>query len=196
MSCSPSTGLRDYINKGIWSSRMTLYERFDLIVSAAGFLGLVVSIGILIAQTHQVALQSRSSARALESNAFDASAAATFKIDSIFTENSDLRKYFYDSEVPPHPDRDRVLAVAELLLDYFDYVLLQQQRPGLRHPHNFWSEQYLIDLFSESHILCEYLEQRKSWFSDELTAVMNQGMERRRERLAHASTKSSPQSTA
>jgi hypothetical protein len=105
-----------------------------------------------------------------------------------------LRRYFYDADeqLPPQPQGNRVLAVAELILDYFDYVLLQQKRSAEFHPHNFWSEQYLIDSFSDSPILCEYLERKKSWFSDELTDVMRQGTERRRERLAHGSTGASP----
>ena len=164
---------------------MTLYEGLSLIVSAAGFLAVVVSIRYLVVQT-------KSSARALESSTFDASANATFMIDSVFIEHPDLRKYFYDAGQPVAPElEDRVTAVAELMLDYFDYVLLQQKRPAELHPHNFWSDQYLIDLFSASPILCEYLEKRKSWFSDDLTAVMHQGVERRKERLAQSSSKSS-----
>ena len=166
---------------------MSLYEFLSLIVSAAGFIGLVITVRYL-------AFQTRGSAHALESNTFGASANATFMISAIFIEHPDLRKYFYDAEehVPPQPQGDRVLAVAELMLDYFDYVLLQQKRSAELHRHNFWSEQYLIDSFSAGPILCDYLERKKSWYSDELTAVMRQGVERRRERLAHGSAASSP----
>jgi hypothetical protein len=164
---------------------MTLYEGLSLIVSAAGFIGLVITIRYL-------ALQTRSSAHALESNTFGASATATFMIDAIFIEHPNLRKHFYNAAGPPPRDGDRVTAVAELMLDYFDYVLLQQQRSAEVHRHNFWSEQYLIDSFSASPILCEYLEQRKTWYSDGLTDLMRQGIERRRERLAQSSTTSLP----
>lgn len=166
---------------------MSLYEGLSLIVSGAGFLGLVVSIRYLIAQTRQVALQSQSSARALESNTFDASAHATFMIDSIFIQHPELRRYFYNAEdqMPTQPERDRVFAVAELMLDYFDYVLLQQRRSPVLHPHNFWSEDYLIDSFSASPILCEYLERRKNWFSSELYAVMRKGVDRGSGRFVH-----------
>ena len=166
---------------------MTLYEGLSLIVSAAGFLGLVVSIRYLIAQTRQVALQSQSSARALESNTFDASANATFMIDSIFIQYPELRKYFYETEerMPPQPEQDRLFAVVELMLDYFDYVLLQQRRSPALHPHNFWSEEYLIDSFSASPILCEYLARRKDWFSTELFTIMGRGADRRSGRVVH-----------
>jgi hypothetical protein len=166
---------------------MSLYEFLSLLVSAAGFIGLVITVRYL-------ALQTRGSGHALESNTFGASANATFMINAIFIEHPELRKYFYDAEehVPPQPQGDRVLGVAELMLDYFDYVLLQQQRSAELHSHNFWSEQYLIDSFSASPILCDYLERKKSWYSDELTAVMRQGVERRGERLAHGSAGSSP----
>jgi hypothetical protein len=163
---------------------MSLYEGLSLVVSAAGFLALVVSIRYLIEQTRQVALQSQGSARALESNTFDASAVATFMVNSIFIEHPDLRKYFYDGEeqIQNESDRDRVLAIAELMLDYFDYVLLQQRRSPILHPHNFWSEEYLIDSFSASPILCEYLRQKMNWYSNDLAAVMHQGIDRRRVR--------------
>jgi hypothetical protein len=166
---------------------MTLYEGLSLIVSAAGFIGLVITIRYL-------ALQTQSSAQALESNTFGTSATATFMIDTIFIEHPDLRRYFYDMEEHIHPPEEaaRIHAVAELMLDYFDYVLLQQQRSAQVHRHNFWSEQYLIDSFSASPILCEYLEQRKSWYSDGLTDFMRQGMERRKERLARGSIGASP----
>jgi hypothetical protein len=173
---------------------MSLYEGLSLIVSAAGFLGLVVSVRYLIAQTRQVVLQSQSAARALESNTFDASADATFMIDSIFVQYPELRKYFYDAEeqMPPRPERDRLIAVAELMLDYFDYVLLQQRRSPVLHPHNFWSEEYLIDSFSASPILCEYLEQRKDWFSTELFTVMRRGVDRRSGSVVHHRAESPP----
>jgi hypothetical protein len=91
-------------------------------------------------------------------------------IDSIFIQYPELRKYFYEAEerMPPQSERDRLFAVAELMLDYFDYVLLQQRRSPALHPHNFWSEEYLIDSFSASPILCEYLAGRKDWFSTDL----------------------------
>jgi hypothetical protein len=98
-----------------------------------------------------------------------------FLIDTTFVDHPELRGYFYEGRRVPadDPNRDRVFAMAELLLDHFDYILLQVKCFPTLYPEDFWT-QYMQDCFSSSPVLCEFLENKKRWYSAELVVMMQQ----------------------
>jgi hypothetical protein len=107
-----------------------------------------------------------------------------FTVDMIFIEYPECRKYFYDGIPLPteDPEMSRVWAIAELLLDQFDYLLLQQRWFPFLYPPHSWRE-YMMDSFAHSPSLCKYLELKKSWYSAELISTMRDAVDERDSRL-------------
>jgi hypothetical protein len=72
--------------------------------------------------------------------------------------------------------------MAELLLDYFDYILLQMKWFPTLYPPGVWAD-YTRDCFSTSPVLCQYFDERSHWYCAELKLMMQKGLERRQEQL-------------
>jgi hypothetical protein len=96
--------------------------------------------------------------------------------------------YFYHGKLITNDDplAGKVKAAAEYLLDYFDSQATQLKKyPNLwRSEKDAW-EANIIDQFAWSPVLCWYLEVNKSWWSDELFALMQKGR-RETTKRAHA----------
>ena len=135
-----------------------------------GFIGLVVSILYLVKQTRQLVTQTKAST-------FADAGEIMFTIGSIFVQYPDCRPYFHEGvELGSNgTERGRVLAVAEMLLDFFDYILLQQESFSIVYPTDPW-QQYMVDSFAASPTLCDLLKANLTrtvlnWPSSELRVV-------------------------
>jgi hypothetical protein len=119
----------------------------------------------------------------LKANIYGSTAIQMFTVDQVFINEPELRPYFYSNKdiINNDPLYDKVVAVAELLLDFFDSILLQQQHfPQIWPPHEW--EAYIRDSFANSPVLCRYLKSVKHWYTDRLVKLMEEGEARRRQR--------------
>jgi hypothetical protein len=95
------------------------------ITAIGGLVGLVISIGLLAWQTRAVAQQTEISNRIAGLAAINGATAGLREVHLLFVSDPDLRPYFYDGKAYPRRRlrRDRVLTVAELLLDAMEDAL-------------------------------------------------------------------------
>jgi len=164
----------------IASEPITLYELLTLIVSIGGFATVIVTIILLIKQTKEIATQTKYVAESLRSSAYGVIAAQVFDTDKIFIDCPELRPIFYSSKDVEENDPlyNKAMAVAEFILDYFESALLQNKYFPQVWPIPVW-EEYIIDSFAQSPVLCRYLSSKKGWYVDKLVDLMEQGEARR-----------------
>jgi len=112
----------------------------------------------------------------------------TLDLDRVFIEKHHLREYFYEGkEIPDnHSDFHLALAIAELKLDIFEHNMLTYRdidRVLPRDEHsNAWrqgNDEWIEFSFSNSPILCKYLEARKAWYTKELYDAMKAAMQKK-----------------
>lgn len=145
---------------------MTLYELLSLIISAAGFIGVIITLLFLYRQT-------RMSDRELRENLLIPLKTQQLEIDKLFIERPHLRKYFYDGVSLGEDEPDeyaQVSATAEYILDHFASVLLHTTADGAPLTSTIWRE-YMKDSFANSPALCATLERHERWYSPELLNI-------------------------
>ena len=144
--------------------QLSPFETLSLLLSLLG----LMSIGILAYQTRQ-------SSRALESTAEQTIQSQQLELDKIFIENSSLRPYFDSGKDlgERDPNRDKVLALADLQIDFFGSVLTQTANiPALQHDTAEWRawENYIHSTFSASPVMCQRLASTKDWYTPEFVS--------------------------
>ena len=157
-------------------------ELIKLIVSVASFITVCITLILLVYQNRTIVLQTRYSWQSVESNVFGIVANQTLAEDQMFIDAPELRPYFYHGKLLTDNDplNGKVKAAAEYLLDYFDSQATQLKKyPNLwRSEQDAW-EANIVDQFAWSPVLCWYLEVNKTWWSDELFALMQKGERKR-----------------
>lgn len=86
------------------------------------------------------------------------------ELDKTFLEYPDLRPYFYDGKPfdVDDPNRDRVLAAAELVLDAFEWIWYRQDKLNAKSEEGWRA--YTIDTFSSSPVLQQHYLASESWY--------------------------------
>jgi hypothetical protein len=142
-----------------------------------------ITLILLVAQNRTIVLQTKYSLQSVESNVFGIVANQTLAEDQMFVNTSEVRPYFYYGKLLSDDDplAEKVKAVAEYLLDYFDSQATQLRKyPNLwRSEKDSW-EANIIDQFAWSPVLCWYLEINKGWWSDDLFKLKEIGEQKRR----------------
>lgn len=106
---------------------------------------------------------------------------AMFRINDVFLQKPEIRKYFYE-KVPldkNNPYYDYAETTAELLLDIFEHMLWQTSSfPNLygtsQDVQEFWDvlDYYIVDMFVSSPLLLEYAQKRRSWYTHHIIERM------------------------
>jgi hypothetical protein len=93
-------------------------------------------------------------------------------IDLLFVHNPELRPYFYDDKPPPANwlDYQRVMAVAELLVDFMDNVVTQSHAMPDDHA-KVWYE-YFQCQYKSSPAIQEYWDKNHGWYQSKLQEVL------------------------
>ena len=157
------------VNDMVDPKAMTLYELLSLIISAAGFIGVIITLLFLYRQI-------RMSDRELKENLLIPLKTQQLEIDKLFIERPHLRKYFYDGVIIGGDTSDeyaQVSATAEYILDHFAFVLLHTTAEGEPLTSTIWRE-YMKDSFGHSPALCSTLERHQHWYSPELLNIMEE----------------------
>jgi len=146
---------------------MTTYELISLIISALGFVAVVVSLAALFRQTRLLVTSS-------QCDTYESVTSNLSATKSIFIEHPELRPYFYGlQEINENdPNYPKAVATAEHLLDFFDGVLLQQKHSPQLWNDGLWKN-YIRDCFSSAPILRDHLAKHKEWYTPELLRLLS-----------------------
>jgi len=151
---------------------LTIYELLSLLVSLFGFVAVVISLWFLKKQTAASAGQTAMLAEAVGDSPYATLGEHLTTINQVFIDHPETRPHFYDNMPMPEGDveRSRVLAVAETLLDFMDSIIYQRDRLVRVYGVEWWEcwRTYIRDSFAASDVLCQHLDDRQSWYSDEL----------------------------
>jgi hypothetical protein len=144
---------------------MTTYEKLYLIISASGFLMVIVSVSVLIYQT--VILR-----RSLDVGSNSSVGGRQLEVDKLLVENPHLLKYFLKNVTisPTHQDYDAALAFALLLANFYNTFLLQKDKFQQIYPVESWIG-YITDYLSTSPILRDHIEEYQRWYTPELLTL-------------------------
>jgi hypothetical protein len=134
----------------------------------------------------------------VEGNVFSTVTGQNLQADDIFIRYPGLRPYFYQGKdiSAGDPLSERVKAVAEFLLDYYDSQTTQLKKyPGIWRTEKGSWEANISDMFAWSPVLCRYLETNKDWYDDDLIILKTTG-EKKRDRRGRQQISIPPKPTA
>ncbi|MEU4568282.1 hypothetical protein [Micromonospora sp. NPDC023956] len=86
------------------------------------------------------------------------------ELDKTFVEYPEMRPYFYEGKpvAVDDPNRQRVKAMAEMVLDAFEWIWLR--RRSLNAEGEWGWRAYIIDTFSSSPALQQHYARSDSWY--------------------------------
>ena len=148
---------------------LTFYEQLSIVLSLISTL----SLGFIWYQIKQTSASLQASAYATIGN-------YTMDLDKIFISEPTLRKYFYDKApiAKGDTDYDKVMAIAEFQLDFFDATMTQLEiRPRengveMSEEKKTW-DSYFADSFKNSPALCQRFRELsvKGWYRQNLEDI-------------------------
>jgi hypothetical protein len=156
------------------SQPMTLYELLSLVISIAGFMTVIITLALLVRQTPEMTVQSQYVVSSLEKTVYETAAGRGFAVDEIFIDDPKLRPYFYSGKEinEDDPYYHKVMAAADFILDFMDYIVLQPQDFSRVFSARSW-EPWMRDAFANSPALFRRLDSVKNrWHSKALVDIM------------------------
>ncbi|MBI5103309.1 MAG: hypothetical protein HZB33_15965 [Nitrospirae bacterium] len=112
-------------------------------------------------------------------------------IDKVFIEHPEVWPYFNNAKAITNTQSitntdnnfNRVMALADLHLDFFDFFDNKEVRelPGMGPGGEYWIlwEKYFEDTFAESPVLCLRYEQKKDWYGNVVSVYAQKGCARK-----------------
>jgi hypothetical protein len=153
-----------------WKEMLRKYEFWLLLINMSAFITLVVGVVY--------------SGQQIRNSITQTTRGQVIELDKQMIEHSNLRPYFYSgTEIKKDDDNyQQSEALAEMSLDVFDYVI--EFAPVWEDPKEW--EQWIIDSFAKSPLLCSYLEARQKWYDPKLMLLMKSGREKAAQLKAEA----------
>lgn len=160
---------------------LKLYEFLTLLISIVGFIGVIYTLKIYVRQAQEMARQSNYLAESLHKNIFQGVESQKMAVAQVFVLEPNLRCYFYGRQDinSQHPLYPRVVAVAELMLNFFDVVVNLSEYLSIWPNSGLYA--HMKESFADSPILCKHLQNMKNKITsyDELVELMKSGLELR-----------------
>jgi hypothetical protein len=124
----------------------------------------VLSIVAIVASLFSAVYSYRLSRQAHHVSTYYGAISLFRELDKTFVEFPETRPYFYDGKPvnPDDPDRHRVQAVAELVLDAFEWVWYRQEK--LNAEGEWGWKAYIVETFYSSPALQQHYARRRSWY--------------------------------
>lgn len=98
-----------------------------------------------------------------------------YDLDKLFIKHPELRPYFYNgqemSKAASDDERQRILAIAEFQLDFFDSFLTQREYLTLKPEELKNWRTYIEDSFSHSPAMCYRLKGVEDRYNSELEEI-------------------------
>jgi hypothetical protein len=165
-----------------WKSDL-LIKRVGLFISFLGFVLIIVGVFAtrrqLTINTEQLKIntgQSAQVAKSIRANVENGAVTHVLTLDKVFMDRAYLAPYFYDGKPidPKDPKYAEVQATAVMVLDLFDMLASQS-----KHYPEFWDtpeawDTWMIDVFSTSPILRDFLDTHQSWYGKNVQALREQ----------------------
>ena len=152
--------------------RMTLYEKLSLGIS---FLG-VISLGFIFMQTRAIQQQNAQGTVNMQASMYATIANLTLALDKVFSDNPQLRPYFYGGKnvAPGEGTYELVISTAEYELDVFDAIQTQldyiPDEPDKQADRDTW-DAYFARSFRTSPPLCARIKANPDWYMDRLNKL-------------------------
>lgn len=135
---------------------------------------LLIAFSILFAarQWREAAQQTKKAAVAISAATYQGVNAQLQEIDLLFVQYPELRPYFYADKPMPQDrrERDRVMAVAELLVDFMDNVVTQGHAMPADH-RKVWND-YFKEQHASSAAIRIYWHENSHWYRKELLDIL------------------------
>jgi hypothetical protein len=131
------------------------------LAGCVGLPGLILSLFFLWQQTREQTVATRASI-------YQNFTTMMIDIDRYFVEHPQFKPYFYGGAeiTPAHPDYARVVTIAEMLMDFMDFVLIH--KPHLKnYPWHKW-EKYFKFIYDSSPVLRKYFVENPDWYGKDL----------------------------
>jgi len=158
-------------------------KKLGLGISILGFLLIIIGVFAtrrqLAINTQQLQLstsQSAQVAKSIRANVENGAVTHVLALDKVFMDRPYLMPYFYESKSIDRKDPKyaEVQATAGAVLDLFDMLASQS-----KHYPEFWDtpeawDAWMVDVFSTSPILREYLDTHKTWYGNNVKALREQ----------------------
>jgi hypothetical protein len=146
-------------------------------ISACAFVGLIVSVLILKRQTEILNRQTEEAAKATFASVYQGMAGQMHDLDKLFIETPELRPHFYgkNKELPDDEhERERVLATAELIIDFADNFVAQSALLPKEYERAYGA--YFRDLYGSSLAIQQFWSECRGWYCDELNELLTDGL--------------------
>lgn len=130
---------------------------------------LMLSVWILQRQTREVAQQTKLSADATKASIYSNINAQMIEIDRFFFDHPEIKPYFYGNAEfsKENPDYERILSVAEMLMDFMDNAfMLMPHMPDF--PWETTWIRYFNDLIVSSPALQKFWVDNREWYTDQI----------------------------
>lgn len=141
--------------------------------AAGGDIILLLTMIVFGYQAREMAQQSRAGAAATRASVYQSIAQQMQEIDKLFVVHPHLRPFIYENKPTPReePTRTQVLALSELLVDFFDNFVAQSgQIPS--HLYEPW-ERYARSVMETSPSMCVFWSQNREWYSELLHEMLD-----------------------
>jgi hypothetical protein len=139
----------------------------------------VLQLSVAIVSVALVLYQIKNLVASIHSQTYQRIYELMIQIDRFFIENPTIKPYFYPSAniVPEDVEREKLLSVSEMMIDYFDSVYHQRVCMPPRTFDGF--KEYMQSIFRNSEILQEYLKisGREKWYPKDFLACIRGGLE-------------------
>ncbi len=161
---------RETPQQAYWRQDLRI-KRIQLGVSIGGFTLVIAGLLFNFWQSSRVALATRA-------NVGHSVITHVTDLDKVFMANPALMPYFYGGKPVDEKDKDefaKVSATAVMVLDVFDLVVTQNAHfPDYWDAPRAWDD-WMIDVFSTSPILCKTLDEHPGWYGDRMHEMRKQG---------------------
>lgn len=137
-------------------------------VDAAGWQAIAAVVGtpLVVGSLVLLIIQSRRETETTRASVHQSITDSMLEIDRLFFENPRYRRYFYDGVEPPteEDERTRVVALAEMLLDFVENCLVQEDRLGGEMAED-WRE-YAVEMLDTSPAMCALRAEHVGWWAE------------------------------
>jgi hypothetical protein len=123
-----------------------------------------LSIFALLVSFASLAISIYFAKRGNENSAYDRATDLFLEIDRVFIEHPEVRLYFYGNQdlQPGDPIAPKVEAVAELILDVFEWIWRRQRELSLKDQEGW--RRYILERLDSSTALCDYYKKNSEWY--------------------------------
>jgi hypothetical protein len=143
------------------------------IAALVGLFALVCQVRHLASQTKYQGDQTKNQADqikyqgdAIRASVIQGITTQMLTIDQVFVEYPQLRPFFYEINLPlpeDHPEHDRALSIAEMLVDLIDSVISLKDHLGSDVAQRGW-QKYAHELYTRSVLLHDYVDSHEAWY--------------------------------